>query len=247
MKISVLTIVRNNKAQIADAMRSVQSQDYADIEHVIVDGASTDGTLDVIRTLANGFTKFVSEPDSGIYHALNKAVRMATGDVIGILHADDLFFDSTVISRVAEAMENPAWDACHGNLLYVSKLDPMRVIRTSSSYRQGMFLFGWMPAHPTLFVRSKHYHALGLFREDFRIASDYELMLRFLHLNRLKSLYIPYVFTRMRMGGASNASISNILRKTKEDCMAWMVNGHWLQWLIAVPLKNVRKIEQFFS
>jgi glycosyltransferase len=247
MKISIVTVVRNNSANIIECLRSVQEQTHTDIEHIVVDGASTDGTTEIIRAFEPPVQKFVSEPDTGIYNALNKGIAMATGQVVGILHADDLFYDKTILGRVAEALQDPRWDACHGDLLYVAKNNTSHTIRTwkSSPYQHGMFYTGWMPAHPTLFIRREHYQRHGGFNESLQIASDYELMLRFLHTKKLTTQYIPYTFTRMRVGGASNRSLKNIFRKTREDLQAWVINGQPLRRYIAVVCKNFRKLPQF--
>jgi glycosyltransferase len=264
MKVSVITAVFNNKQYIGDCIKSVVSQTYPDIEYIIIDGGSTDGTLDVISRLTHGGSnlmryeggvtnlqtrapRVISEPDNGIYDALNKGIRLATGDVIGFLHADDIYADASVIGKVAAAMSRSNADSCYGDLLYVDKNNPERIIRywKSRPYEKGMFGRGWMPPHPTFFVRKEIYERYGSFNTDFRIASDYELMLRFLEKEKISTWYIPEVLIKMRTGGASNRSVKNMVIKTTEDYKAWRVN-HLREKFYTIPFKNLSKIPQFF-
>jgi glycosyltransferase len=251
LKISIITAVFNNKRHIGDCIKSVLAQTYPDIEQIIIDGGSTDGTLEVIRRLAsNGsrITKFISGPDKGIYDALNKGIRLATGDVIGFLHADDIYADASVIGKVASAMGQSKADSCYGDLLYVDKDNTERIIRywKSRPFEKGLFKKGWMPPHPTFFVRKKIYDRYGFFNTDFKIASDYELMLRFLEKEKISTWYIPEVLIKMRTGGMSNRSLKNIIIKTAEDHKAWKVN-HLQNKFYTIPFKNLSKIPQFFA
>jgi glycosyltransferase len=215
---SLITVVRNNP-QVAEAVASVLDQDYPGrIESIVIDGASTDGTLAALAPLRGRLAHLVSEPDRGIYDAMNKGLRLATGDLVGLLNADDLYQDRQVFARVARAFEDPAVEACFGDLVYVRAEDPTRVLRywKSGPPRPDAFQWGWMPPHPTLFLRRGVYERLGLFDLRYRIASDYEFMLRVLLKHRLKAVYLPEVLVRMRAGGASNGSLKGILRANAE-------------------------------
>ncbi len=244
MIISIITATYNSAATIADTLESVRHQTHPLIEHIIVDGLSKDSTLDICRSYPH--VSFIhSEKDNGIYDAMNKGIAHATGDVIGILNSDDFYVNEKVIAKVAEAFV-PGIDAVYGDLQYVDQLNTDKVIRTwrSGSYARNDFLFGWMPPHPTFFVRKEVYQQLGNFNTALRSAADYEFMLRVLFKNQLKAAYIPEVLVRMRAGGVSNASFRNRVNANKEDRLAWKLNG--LQpYFFTLYLKPVRKILQY--
>ncbi len=247
MKISIITAVFNNKAFIEACMESVLCQTYKEIEYVIIDGGSTDGTLEIIKRHGSRITKLISEPDSGIYDALNKGLKAATGDVIGFLNSDDVYAHENVIKNISSAIGEHKVDSCYGDLLYVDKDNPAKVIRywKACPYTPGLFERGWMPPHPTFFVRREVYEKFGGFNTEFRIAADYELMLRFLEKHRISTWYIPEVLVRMRSGGVSNRSIANMLRKSREDYGAWKANG--LRGGVGtILLKILTKVPQFF-
>lgn len=212
----------------------------------MIDGASTDGSLQVIEKYRDRIGVLVSEPDRGIYDALNKGVARATGDVVGFLHADDLFADQNVLAKVAAAFEDPAVEAVYGDLTYVSKADTNNVIRywKSGEFTRSALIQGWMPPHPTFYVRRSIYEQHGHFDTSFRIAADYDCMLRFLGKAGIRVRYIPEVLVNMRVGGASNRSLKNIIRKSKEDLRALRNNG--LGGLSTLLFKNLRKVPQFF-
>jgi glycosyltransferase len=245
MKISIITAVYNNADEISIAINSVLSQTYKEIEYIIVDGASTDGTINVIKSFGNQITTFISEPDKGIYDALNKGLSLATGDVIGVLHSDDVFNNSRVIEVIAQRFNNEGCDATYGDLEYVSKTDVTNVIRywKSCPFDVKNFRRGWMPAHPTLFMRKKIYDEYGMFDTRYKISSDYDLILRTLASGNLKCLYIPMVITRMKLGGASNKSIPNLWKKSYEDWLALRRNKKG--GLLVLFLKNSSKLHQF--
>ena len=251
MKISLITAVLNNKDTIIDAIESISKQTYKGIEHIIIDGGSTDGTLDTIKRYNGNIARVISEPDDGIYDALNKGIGFASGDVVGFLHADDFYSNDSVIKMVAEVFEKKSVDSCYGDLQYVNKRNTDMVLRhwKSSEYVPGKFRFGWMPPHPTFFVRKEIYEKYGYFNTKFRVAADYELMLRLFEKHRISSHYIPEVLVKMRFGGMSNKSLRNILIKSSEDYKAWKVNdlngGLW-PVCFTIFLKNVSKIPQFF-
>lgn len=219
MKLSVVTVCLNSVHTIADTLESVRTQRHPDVEHIIVDGASTDGTLDVIRNARPPVARVISEPDRGLYDAMNKGIRLATGDYLGFLNSDDMYADSSVLSRIAAALGEGAPDAVHGDLLYVSANDPARVIRywKSKPYRRGLFEAGWHPAHPTLFVRTNLLRELGGFDTQFRYHADFDLMVRLFVERGISSVYIPEVLVRMRVGGQSNRSVGNIVRGNRES------------------------------
>jgi glycosyltransferase involved in cell wall biosynthesis len=246
VKISVITAVRNNRATLADALDSALAQDHSDLELIVIDGASTDGTLDVARRYAGRLAQMVSEPDGGLYHALNKGLRLATGEAVGFLHADDRFADDRVLSRIAAALADPAVDACYGDLLYVRQDDPRRVVRCwrAGEYHRQRLARGWMPPHPTFYARRAVYQRLGGFDLRYRIAADYDCLLRFLGAGRITCAYIPTVLIHMRLGGASNRSLRNLLRKSREDYHA--LRRNCIGGLGALFCKNMQKLPQFF-
>lgn len=246
MKISVITAVRNGRATLADALDSALAQDYPDLELIVIDGASTDGTQEVIQRYAGRLAHAVSEPDRGIYDALNKGLRLASGEVVGFLHADDRYADERVLSRVAAALADPSVDACYGDLLYVRRDDPGRVVRCwrAGPYQPRRLVWGWMPPHPTFYARRAVYQRLGGFDSGYRIAADYDCLLRFLGAGRIACAYIPEVLVHMRLGGASNRSLRNLAQKSREDYRALRHNR--IGGLSTVLLKNLRKLPQFF-
>ncbi|PPD49808.1 MAG: glycosyl transferase [Methylobacter sp.] len=246
MKISIITSVYNNQETIAKAISSVLSQTYPDIEYIIIDGGSTDGTVGVVKPYQDRLATFISEPDKGIYDGLNKGIKLATGDIIGFLHSDDLYEDNQVIEKVAQAFMDYGVDSVYGNLTYVDKNDPTRVIRywQSGGFSLNKLRHGWMPPHPTFFVKRDVYERYGLFDTRFKIAADYDLILRFLGKQQISTHYIPSVLIKMRVGGASNKSWKNILRKSTEDLQAMKNNG--IGGVFSLVIKNLSKLQQFF-
>ena len=227
MKISIITVVRNNAKTIKDAIESVLCQTYEDIEYIVVDGASTDGTVDIIKSYGNKISKLISEPDKGLYDAMNKGIKLAKGDVVGILNSDDFYKSNDVLETVANEFLKNDIDCVYGDLEYVSANDTSKVIRywKSKEFKEGLFQRGWHPAHPTFFVKRKFYEKYGVFDLNFKIASDYELMLRFIEKYKLIPLYVNKTFVKMRVGGKSNQSLLNILKANFESYRAWKVNG----------------------
>lgn len=247
MKVSIITATFNSAATVLDTLKSVQSQTWQALEHIVVDGASTDDTL---RLLEAGKHRgpFVSEPDKGIYDAMNKGIQMASGEIVGILNSDDVYANPTIIEKVVQLFEQTGADAVYGDLWYVDAADMQRVTRkwVAGSYRREAFLYGWMPPHPTFFVRKSVYEQYGLFNLDMYTAADYELMLRFLYKYQIPAAYLPEVMVKMRVGGASNQSLKNRLLANKGDRLAWRVNGLKPYWF-TVTLKPIRKITQFIT
>ncbi len=246
VRISVITAVRNRAGTIGEALSSVQSQTWPSVEHIVIDGASTDGTLDILKARRAQLSELVSEPDGGIYEALNKGIARATGDVLGFLHSDDCFAGTDTLACIAKLFEDPAVDAVYGDLEYVARQDSARVIRR---WRAGKFsprklAHGWMPPHPTLYVRRRAYERWGVFDTSFRIAADYDLILRFLGQAELRTVYIPKVLVRMRVGGASNRTLMQMFRKSLEDYRVLRRNSIGGLWALAI--KNLSKLGQFF-
>lgn len=248
MKISIITVTYNNEAYIEACIKSVISQSYGNIEHIIVDGKSTDGTMDIVNRYKDKITKILSEKDNGYVYAMNKGLRMASGDVIGFLHSDDFYADDQVIEKVVDAFKEGSFDSLYGDLIYVRQNNPDKIVRywKGGVYDPERIKNGWMPPHPTFFVREKIYKRYGYFNTDFKIAADYELMVRFLHKYRISSYYMPYVMVKMRLGGASNKGFKNIIRKSLEDYKACKIYGIKRKLLVII-LKNISKVAQFFT
>ena len=245
MKISIVTAVYNRETTIAQTIKSVRTQSYGNIEYIIQDGGSTDGSLQIINKMADANTHIVSMPDQGIYDAINKGISRTTGDVIGLMHSDDYFASDEVLAKVAAAFDNSDVDGVYGDLVYVSASDPSRVIRrwTSGEMARTKLRRGWMPPHPTLYLRRSVFERFGDYDTSYTISADYDAMLRWLWTHQIKLTYIPEVMVKMRVGGESNRSFERILRKSREDYRALRRNGVGGAW--ALGLKNTRKIAQF--
>jgi len=252
-KITIVTATLNSSATISTCLKSINSQSVS-IEHIVKDGDSTDETLDIVKQNSPN-SIIISEPDNGIYDALNKGIKSANGDVIGILHADDLFASSKVLEKIAGVFSNKEIDSCYGDLIYIENEEvegrikerkDFKVVRywQSGEYDTQKFYRGWMPPHPTFFVRREVYEKYGLFNLELGTAADYELMLRFLLKHKISCAYIPEVLVKMRVGGVSNVSWYNRIQANKMDRKAWEINGlkpyPWTLWM-----KPIRKIPQW--
>ena len=246
MKISIITSVYNNKDTVSETIESVLSQSYGDIEYIVIDAASTDGTVDIIKQYEDRISSFVSEPDNGIYDGLNKGIALATGNVIGFLHSDDLYQHNNVIEMIAEAFKNYQVDSVFGDLTYVNNKDTSKVIRywKSGDFSLKKLHRGWMPPHPTFFVKRIVYEKYDAFDTSFKIAADYDIILRFLGKHQVTTHYIPEVLIKMRVGGESNKGLKNIFQKTKDDLRAMKNNG--VGNLGSLFIKNAAKLPQFF-
>ena len=249
MKISIITITYNSAATLPRALESVRSQTYGDIEHIIIDGASTDGTKELIinyqLSIINSQSpkvRWISEPDNGIYNALNKGIAMATGDVIGFLHSDDVLYSPDSIGQIAAAFESSGADVVYGDLEYRHGDKVVRRWR-SNAFRRGDLKYGWMPPHPTVYVRREVYRQVGPYDEWFRISADYDMILRIFTAG-YKTRYIPQVLVAMETGGASNRDAKARLSKTQEDYFVLKKN-HVGAGLLTVACKQLRKIRQF--
>ncbi len=247
MKISIITVCFNSGATIRDTIESVLAQTYPHIEHIIVDGASRDNTMNIVNEHRGRLGPVLSEKDNGIYDAMNKGIALATGDVIGILNSDDFYADNDVLSKVAACFQETGADSVFGDLVYVDSQDTSDIIRIwkSGPYRAGAFKKGWHPPHPSFFVKKSIYNQYGNFNLSFKIASDYEIMLRFLERYKITSVYLPLTIVTMRTGGASNRSFRNIWKANRESYRAFQINHIPVSRLI-VFIKPLSKLLQYF-
>ena len=227
MKISILTISYNSASTIKDTIESVLSQDVNDLEYLIVDGSSIDQTTEIIKSYESNISKWISEPDKGIYDAMNKAVKMATGEVVGILNSDDFYSDNTILRQVMRVFQNPAIDMVFGDLEFVDPNNLQKVVRTysASHWHHRKFAWGFLPPHPTVFIRRKYYEQFGLFKTDYKIAADYELLIRFMHVHRLKYQYLPLKMVVMRKGGVSSQNWKSNIILNEEIIRGCRENG----------------------
>jgi glycosyltransferase involved in cell wall biosynthesis len=246
VKVSIITVVYNNVSTLRDTIESVLGQDYFDVEYIIIDGKSTDGTIELVQSYGDRIDTFISEKDHGLYDAINKGIRVASGDVVGLLHSDDLFYSTSAISQVVSAFRSSSADSVYGDLHYVDKEKTSKIIRNwrSGTYQRNRFLRGWMPPHPTFYVKRSVYGAYGLYDTEFKSAADYELMLRYLYKYSISTHYIQETLVKMRVGGESNRSLFNRLRANKEDYFAWKKNNLSPSFYTRF-LKPLRKLHQY--
>ncbi len=227
MKISIITVTYNNTDTIANCVASVYNQTHEDIEHIIVDGASSDNTLKIIKANPSRVAEIISEPDNGIYDAMNKGIRLATGDIIGILNSDDYYADNRIIKKIVTIFENEKVDSVFGNLEFVDQHDTNKGIRVwkSSKFKPGSFKKGWHPSHPTFFVKKEVYEKYGLFDASFDVSADFELMLRFIEKYKISTYYLDETIVKMRYGGESTGSLKRIFIGNKNVLRAFKKNG----------------------
>lgn len=248
MKISIITITYNSEKTVEDTIKSVVSQDFPNVEYLIIDGLSKDKTLQVVNKYSAYIDKVVSEKDKGLYDALNKGIKHATGEVVGMLHSDDVYANNQVLSKVAQQFAiDPSLEAVYADLVFVDRDNTEKVLRTwkSGAYKEDAFKQGWMPPHPTFFVKKSVYDRLGGFNLDLKLSADYELMLRFIHKEKIKIAYLPEVIVKMRMGGISNTSFFVKLKANMEDKLAWKLNGVKPGWFTTIR-KPLKKLSQYF-
>jgi glycosyltransferase involved in cell wall biosynthesis len=240
VRISIITVCFNSASTIRDAIESVLGQDHQDIEYIIVDGASNDGTTEIIRSYGSRIDKWISEPDKGIYDAMNKGIAMATGDVIGMLNSDDFYFDQSVLSRIATTFTDTTIDAVFGDLIFVDAEDLQKTVRTYSSrnWHPGKFAWGFMPAHPTFFVRRKFYDKTGPFEIDYKIAADYEMLIRMLFVNKARYQYLGFNMVKMRRGGVSSRGWRSNVVLNSEIIRACRKNG--------IPTNAIKVYSKYF-
>jgi len=249
MQISIITATYNSENHLQEALNSYKSQDLKDKELIIIDGQSNDTTLEILKQNNQIINQSISEADKGIYDALNKGVELASGDIIGILHSDDFFAYPTLLSDVLHLFkQNPNLEAVYGDLQYVDRDDPNKVIRNwiSGVYDRNNFVKGWMPPHPTLFIKKECFQKFGTYNLSYKSAADYDLILRFLYKNKINTSYLPKTLVKMRVGGLSNKSIKNRIRANKEDRLALRINGVPNALWVSI-LKPLSKITQFLK
>lgn len=249
MKVTIVTVCFNSGITIVDTIRSVTAQSHADIEHLIIDGCSTDNTLRLVELNRHPKLILISEPDLGIYDAMNKGMNRASGEIIGFLNSDDLFADSEVLTRIVDAFEQDSLiEACYGDLVYVTA-DNSKVMRywKSQPFKSKSFACGWCPAHPTFYIRRSAFIRLGNFRLSYRLAADAEFMMRYLEIGLVRSSYIPRVQVRMRLGGATNMSWKNIIQQNREILLALENNGIRYSLVIFILFKVFNRISQRFA
>lgn len=243
--VSIITATYNSEATLNDTLNCIANQSYTPIEHIIIDGASKDATLDMVSTFPH-IAQVHSEKDQGIYDAMNKGIAHATGDIIGILNSDDFYVDELVIQDIVTVFENSNCDVVYADLQYVDRERTDKIIRTwkSGTMKQHSFLYGWMPPHPTVFVRRKVYEQYGAFNLSLKSAADYEFMLRILYKEKCNAVYLPRIIVKMRDGGNSNQSIKHRIFANREDKKAWTING-LKPYFFTMLFKPLRKIKQF--
>jgi glycosyltransferase involved in cell wall biosynthesis len=248
MKVSLITVTYNSSRYLQNAIQSVYNQDYPDIEYIIVDGGSTDETVSIIEQNASCITKWISEKDNGMYDAINKGMKMATGDVIGILNSDDMLASKDVISKIAYCFKEQKVDSIFGDLLYVEAEETSKVHRfwKGMTYNRKSFNLGWMPAHPTFYVRREIVEELGGYETHYFSAADFELMTRYLYKHRISAYYLPELIVKMRKGGMSNGSFKKRFRANRRDYLALKRNEVPFPLIVSM-IKPLRKLPQYIS
>ena len=245
-RISIITVCHNSGHTILSTLSSVAVQTYDNIEHIIVDGGSADNTVALVQGWREHSVRLVSEPDEGIYDAMNKGIEMASGDIIGFLNSDDLYADATVLEQIAAAFRDRITDACYADLVYVDRDDVGSVVRywKSSDYKPGAFSAGWCPAHPTFYVRKAIFEKFGRFNLVYSLAADADLMIRFLEKERISAVYIPRIWVKMRVGGQTNLSLGNIVQQNREILASLRSHGFRVSRVKFVVMKIYSRIVQ---
>lgn len=248
MKVSVITVTLNSEKYLSDCINSVRGQNYKNIEHIIIDGKSTDSTIEIIQKNSRHISHWVSETDHGMYDAINKGIQLATGDVIGILNSDDMFASADSVKSIVDCFENTQSDSVYGNLIYVDPKNMGKVIRywKGVSFKRSRFRYGWMPAHPTFYVRREMIQKYGLYENHYHTAADYEFMTRYLFLHKVSSSYLDVMLIKMRCGGISNGSLKSRIRANRRDYLAMKKNKIPFSFLVSI-LKPLIKLPQFNS
>ena len=249
VKVSIITVVWNNSSTIRDAIDSVLSQTYKNIEYIIVDGASSDGTVEIVKSYGNKVSKFVSEQDEGLYDAMNKGISLATGDVVGILNSDDFYINDEVIQSVVKVFQEENVDSMFADLVFVKPNNLVKTVRyyDSSKFHPNKFAYGWMPAHPTFFVKREFYQKYGLYKIDYKIAADYELLTRFLYKYNVSYSYLNKTIVKMRVGGVSTSGLKSNYILNQEIIRACKENGiqtNWFKVLSKYPSKLLGLIKR---
>jgi glycosyltransferase len=246
MKISIITICFNNEADIRPTLESVVNQTYSDIEYIIVDGSSQDNTLAIVNEYKDKIAKIISEPDKGLYDAINKGIKAATGDVVGLIHAGDRLFDKEVIAKIARHFEEKDIDALYGHSQVINNENRMVRLNQSPLFHKSLFKKGWFPSHQSFYAKKELFQKYGLYNLNYKIAADYELLLRFLYFNNVKVSLLNEFILLFSLGGTSTKSLKNIVNLNKECIMAWKTNGQNIPFY-TIPLKLLRKIPQYLK
>ena len=248
MKVSIITATYNSEKYLADCIESVRKQTYGNIEHIIVDGKSTDNTLKVIHKYSKSIASWISETDRGMYDAINKGIKMATGDIIGILNSDDMLASADVIMDIVACFDETGTDSIYGDLVYVDPVNPHKVMRywRGLTYKRNRFNYGWMPAHPTFYIKRELIDVFGGYENHYYTAADYEFMARYLYRYKVDSYYLPKMVVKMRNGGASNSTLRSRFRANRRDYLAMKINKIPFAFLVSI-LKPLIKIPQYKS
>lgn len=248
MKVSIITVTLNSEKYLSDCINSVKRQNYKNIEHIIIDGKSTDGTIEIIEKNSRHISYWVSETDRGMYDAINKGIQLATGDIIGILNSDDMFASADSVKSIVDCFETTQTDSVYGNLIYVDPKNTSKVIRywKGVSFKRSRFKYGWMPAHPTFYIRREMIGKYGLYENHYYTAADYEFMSRYLFLHKVTSTYLDTMLVKMRCGGVSNGNIKRRIRANRRDYLAMKKNKIPFSFFVSI-LKPLIKLPQYKS
>ena len=248
LSVSIITVSYNSVETISDTINSVLSQTYQNIEYIIIDGSSADGTIELVQSFGKRISKFLTQQDNGIYDAINKGIKIATGDIIGILNSDDFFYDDFVLEKIVKSFQENEIDAVIGDVQFVDPKKSSKIVRYYSSrhFSPRKFRYGFMPAHPSFYVKRELFENLGFYKTDYKIAADYELLIRFLHVNRIKYKYLEMPFVSMRTGGVSNKSFYSNYILNKEIVRACKENGIHTNY-IYIYSKYFTKIIEFLG
>ena len=251
MKVSIITVTLNSEKYLTDCIQSVCKQSYGNIEHIIVDGKSTDGTLQIIKKHQKHLSKWISESDRGMYDAINKGIAMATGDIIGILNSDDVFASEDVIDNIVQCFNKENTDSVYGDLIYVKPSNIEKIYRVwkGVSYKRYRFKYGWMPAHPTFYMKRSLIEKYGPYENHYYTAADYEFMARYLYKHKISATYLEQLVIKMRTGGASNVSLKGRLRANRRDYLAMKRNNIPFSFLVSIikPLSKIGQFKNIFS
>lgn len=245
MKISIITCVLNNSKFIKNSLTSFKNQTYKNKEHIVIDGGSTDGTIQIIKKFKNKNLFFFLNSDKGIYKALNEGIKLSSGNIVGILHSDDFYKNNKILSFIIKTFQKTGADIIYGDLLYLTRKKPHKILRywKAGKFVEKKLSNGWMPPHPTVFVKKNIFYKIGKYNTKYKISSDYDFLLRAMKVKGLKKVYIPKVLVNMRIGGKSNKSLKNIINKSKEDYK--IIKRNKVGGLITLLSKNLSKINQF--
>lgn len=247
MKVTLITVTYNSSQYLEDCIQSVIGQDYDNLEYLVIDGESTDNTVDIIKKYDQHIDQWISEKDNGMYDAINKGMKMATGEIIGILNSDDILASSDVISNIAQCFSDKKIDATYGDLVYVEQQNTQKIIRywKGFSFKRYRFRYGWMPAHPTFYIKKELVDVLGGYESHYYTAADYEFMSRYLYKHKLTAAYIPQLIVKMRVGGQSNKNIQSRFRANRRDYLAMRENKIPFPLVVSI-LKPLIKLHQYY-